>query len=311
MNDRPLGLDLEDLNLLSENDAGRCYSARRKGEEQEQVFVKELKGSALASHIRLQDYLFGLRAMYELDPAQTRYKIPQVIDLASRSLVLAWADGEPMAKSFERNPETALETYGAKLFDLFAYIDSKTTSNKGVTRYNRPNKPTKLDGMVDKLKATNYAEHIDVALIDRLIAYLKENLPEVETRFTYGNLQPGKIFVDATTNPETWTLIDCETCSFLWPRHYSAVNFVFNYTHKYPQLSGRLSQLLLEYLRKLQLDPQQPEAIRQINVSAALRCIGLLIEQLQNSPILSAGLGQWLSALMWRVVRNEFSIAER
>lgn len=264
---------LQDIQLISENERNAYYSAMFDGER---VFVKRIKDPV--RFLRESGCAYGFKALFELDPMETFYRVPKILLINPPIIVTSWADGKMMKDRFIADPASALQQFGEQLFGIYQFIDSRALGNHGVTRYNLPGDTEGgLEAMLTRLRATNYKSQLRSDQVDALTDFLRSALSQVETRFADGDLQPSNILCEPSQ--KVWTIVDGEACSSLWPRHYSAVNFVFNYSHAFPEIAGELHQMLLGYLRACGSQPGDTSTIQLANTSAALRIIGLIIER--------------------------------
>ncbi len=225
---------------------------------------------------RIQKEAAGLQAMFELDPTSLYYQTPEILYTSSNTIITSWVEGTLMVDHLV--PAT-VEVMWAKLRELYHYIDSRTTSGKGITRMNQPRKRNNIDFVMQQLVSLNYDKFIDTTIVESIADYIHTNMDSVETRFTHGDLQPSNILITPT---EQLAIIDCESCSWLWPRHYNIVNFTYNYLLKdLPDIAVTLIANLYKYFNEADIDIS--EHIRQINFSAAVRSIQILLESLATN----------------------------
>jgi thiamine kinase-like enzyme len=254
--------------LIRENLRFAIYNGELNGAR---VFIKTAAKPDLEKAIAVE--AAGLQAMYELDPAESHYSTTRVLGITNDSLMTSWAEGSSMVEDFTK---ATAEQHIDTLLDLFSYIDSRTSSGSGVTRFNQPGRENGVDEMLRRLKALDYQKHIDASLVEKTAEYARQHLTTTETRFTHGDLQPGNILIRPNEVP---VVIDCESCSWLWPRHYNLVNFAFNYGPRHDTwLPKKLYTAFFAYFDMLQIDPKS--MVDQINFSAAMRAMQSINELL-------------------------------
>lgn len=83
------------------------------------------------------------------------------------------------------------------------------------------------------------------------------------------------------------------------PRHYDLIDFVCEYGADYPGIRAELAQMLEQYFEQLGFDPK--EAINQINVAAAMKCLLMIIEK----PELKNTQKQYLEKAMTNIQSGE------
>lgn len=237
------------------------------------VFIKQAVDTRLRE--RLLAEAAGLMAMSEIDPLETQYQVPGLIELNPEYIVTEWASGYPMEEDFTQNRQAAIAAHLPYLAALYSFIDQRSGDGHGMTRFNRPGKKANVKVALDALHELDFERHIDKSLVEQTAVYITRVLPETATRYTNGDLQPGNLLIDGEGVP---TVVDCETCSWLWPRHYNIVNFVFNYAAKYPALAHNLRDMFREYCEHIGVVAE--ESIDAFNVSAAARCLQMVQEQL-------------------------------
>lgn len=263
----PTLTDYEPLTVIRKNFRFETY----KGVRQDQpVFVKVSTSDKTAHKLLLE--ATGLINMRELDAKGAYYRVPEVIELGADYIVTSWAEGSPMADDFKEDSPRLTE-HLKYLNDLYLFVDSRSNGGVGVTKFTRTDKQDTVDRIQKKLTSAEFNNQIDRQLIDNLANYIREVEPTVETRFTNGDLQPSNLLV---AEHGAITVIDCESCSWLWPRHYNLVNFAFNYGWHFPWLRSQLKNMLEEYCRKSELDINNQ--LDAFNITAAMRSMGILYE---------------------------------
>lgn len=259
---------LTDKQLIRKNLRYATYKAVL---DDRQVFVKEGVGKKTTSMLWLE--AMGLQNMFELDPVGNQYNVPSVIFVSNNTIITSWADGKEMSQDLS---SSSIDGYLDFLISLYVFIDGKTTSSVGTTRWNQPKQKDSIYKIMDKFDELQIEQYIDKEILSSLVNYIKENIGSIETRFTHGDLQPGNILVDGEDLP---TVIDCESCSWLWPRHYNLVNLLFNYSLKEKRkFNSQFLEAFQRYFEILRLSPQ--DHTLQINISAAMRCVGILREHI-------------------------------
>ncbi len=248
----------------------------------------------------------GLRDMKEIDIAEKHYRVPEVLYVNNDVIITSWADGELMMDKFTQGEPREINHYLSTLLDLFTYLDSRTTSVVGYTRQNRPGVKNRIDDILEKLDHVTYQSQIDPELVKGTGAFARRIVSRIESRFTHGDLQPGNLMVDEPVNIPT--VIDCEHCSWLWPRHYSPVNFVFNYSIKeFPWLRRYLPKFLNDYLSSARIKPE--DAVAQLNFSAAMRSLQSIYESKPGTPDAKFQIpdyhAEFLTNTMKRIVENK------
>lgn len=247
-----------------------AFEGKRDGKP---VFIKQAVDPKFRE--RLLTEATGLVAMKEIDPLETLYRVPAVVELTSEYIVTEWASGYPMGEDFSAGKGEAIDAHLPYLAQLYAFIDQRSSGNTGVTRFNQPGKQSNVNKALEALEKLDFRAHIDGPLIEQTVQYITRVLPKTETRFTNGDLQPGNLMIDGKGVP---ILVDCETCSWLWPRHYNIVNFICNYGSRYPTLARNFRDMFREYCEQSGVTTE--ESIDAFNVSAAARCLQIVQEQL-------------------------------
>lgn len=256
--------DVTSKKLIRKNLRYAAYSGTYNGQK---VFIKTAVDPKL--HAGIQSEAIGLERMASLDPDQRHYSVPAVLDVSEGGIVTSWADGPLMQDVYKRHHAQ----HSATLIDLYSYLDSKSVSQIGTTRFNRPDQENRITKTMKRLEALEYGKHIDRGLVEATAKFAMNAASTIETRFTHGDLHPGNIIV---TSNRPW-IIDCESCDDLWPRHYNIVNFVFNYGMPPSSwMREHLADCFKGYFFKIQIDPA--EHMTQINFSAAVRCLQSLVE---------------------------------
>lgn len=240
----------------------------------ERVFIKTAVDPKLRE--RLDAEARGLEEFLSLDPNQTLFRVPRLIDLTGDRIVTTWAEGTPMAKDFEGHDETKIEQDVQYLTRLYAFVDQNTQVRSRMGDMG--------DRLTDKhmtnLRKLQYDKHVDAILVTRIAEYIRAISPSTETRATNGDLQPGNILVADNAVP---TLIDFETYRDSWPRHYNIVNFIFNYGANYPKLSGKFRDMLVEYEQATNVSPG--DDIASFNISAAIRSLQMIEERIPGGAM--------------------------
>ena len=239
------------------------------------VFIKISKQAKL--HKALFDEAVGLKNMRELDTHEKLYRTPQLIEVAEGILVTSWEEGHLMVEEFNEG-NANLETHLEILLALFVYIDSRSTGGIGANRFMQAGKPNGVEKVIGNLTKLNYDQYIESSTLLDLAEFLKPLLGSIETRFTHGDLQPGNILIE--TKRHVPTIIDCESCSWLWPRHYNIINFIFNYSigHTHPDMMDRFHEMFSQYLLRLKLE--KADVLQQVNVIAGMRALQSVYEHL-------------------------------
>lgn len=267
--------ELSQYEPLTEIRTNLRFATYRGELEGEPVFIKVAASEKTRENLTAE--AAGLMNMGELDPGARFYKTPHVIESTRDYIVTNWADGEPMGKDFHEGNQRVVEHLGY-LADLFAFVDSRTNGGSGINRFNRPGKKHGVDDILERLESVNYARHIDAGTMRAIAAYARGTADGVETRFTNGDLQPGNLLID---NSGKVTAVDCESCSWLWPRHYNIVNLIFNYGSSKDWLRPKFAGFFDDYCQKAAASVNQ-ETIDTCNLSAAMRCLQIVYENLGN-----------------------------
>jgi Phosphotransferase enzyme family len=267
-------IKLSNTQLLRKNLRFAAYSGMYNGNK---VFIKVAQADDLRQ--RLWREASGLTEMYELDPAEFHYKVPKVLYVAEDTLVTTWVKGDDMRQELLDKQEYLLRwDHLNKLIDLYSYMDGRTASSIGTTRTNQPGKQNGIDKSLERIRELKDKISIDSSLFYKIAVYAKSLQEIVENRFTHGDLHPGNILINRGEVP---TLVDCESCSFLWPRHYNVVSFVFNYTLNHKRLLEKeLNKVFFDYFGLVGVDPR--DSVDQINFTASLRCLQCVYENLGN-----------------------------
>lgn len=256
-------MDIKNQELIRENLRYKTYSGYI---DNQRVFIKKIVDPKLKNTVFRE--IGGLISMYELDPSEKYYQVPQFISFTDDTLMTTWIDGYNMSERFKEETEKYVQV----LFKLYKYLDSRTSSGRGFTRFNHPRKPSNIDRTLERLEGIGIEKHIDKNIILELGDYLNKSVSEVETRFTHGDLQPGNIII---TQKEVPAIIDCEACSWLYPRHYNIVNFVFNYCMSYED--KKYLKYLDEYFKYTEMEID--ETVKSlVNFTAGLRSLHILDE---------------------------------
>jgi len=267
MNDPHLA-PYEPLTLIRENKRYATYRGELHGQS---VFIKAARQAELQP--RLITEASGLLNLAQLDLHEQYYTVPQVIRVEENALITSWSEGVLMKDEFELG-HPQFENHLSTLLNLFLYFDAQSSPTGEGNRYTVPGRENAVDSVLFKLRGHGFAEHIDAPLLESLADLVRPRLVGLDKRFAHGDLQPGNILIGGKVP----ILIDGEACSWLWPRHYNAINFVVNYTHLSEQLEQRLNQFLTDYFAQLGLDL---EAVREhINTIAGVRCLQMAWEEL-------------------------------
>lgn len=297
--------ELAQYEPLTEISANLRFATYRGELEGENVFVK------VAANDETRELLLteatGLVNMRELDMNERFYRTPSVITVTPDYIVTSWADGHPMKDDF-KGDDRRVAGHLNYLAELFAFVDSRTSGSLGVTRYNRPGKQHGVDEILAKLESVEYGRHIDAGLVRGIAEYARGAIPGAETRFTNGDLQPSNLLIDTTGKV---TVVDCESCSWLWPRHYNIVNFIFNYGSAFEWLRPQLPHFFNDYCQKTGIDASQ--AVDAFNLSAAMRCLQIIYENLGHhmnmnktpSAQLSSHLKTYVTAVIQRILSKQ------
>lgn len=227
------------------------------------VFIKVAAEPRLRERFEIEAE--GIRMLARMDPDSKLYRVPQLVELNSEYIATEWMDGVPMSAAFENGDTKRVRADIAYLVELFAFFDTFPGA-AGVTRFNQPGMQSGAGQAIEKLQDL-HAEHvIDMELAQKVASYIESVAPATETRYQHGDLQPGNIL--ATDNSVS-TIVDFETCSPLWPRHYNIVNFVFNYQLKYSEYEDEIAQSFWTYCNKTKVNPA--DNVDAFNISAAMR----------------------------------------
>jgi hypothetical protein len=272
MNER-LPPKLDTFSPLTEIGTTRRFATFKGTYENQPVFIKTAVDPTLKGDLVLE--AVGLTNMKELDNFETLYKVPSIIAVSPDYIMTEWALGRPMKDDFESGNMEMVDTWLSYLVDLYVFIDGKSNGTLGATRFNRPDRKSNVEQALDNLESLNFRDYMDSVMIDRMAAYIPTIIPTTETRFTNGDLQPSNLLVSEEGVP---TVVDCESCSWLWPRHYNIVNFIFNYGARYPEMIKKFKDMLHQYCMKLEIDPYASKDA--FNISAAMRCLQMVEERL-------------------------------
>jgi len=271
MNETIIPDSYQPLTEIRTNKRFSTFEGRRNGER---VFIKypvsdELKG-------RLVDEAAGLQAMRQLDPNESLYRVPSVIELTDTYIVTEWAEGKLMEEDFKVFNTEAIERHLEYLIRLYAFVDQAAAS--GVASVEATN--TTIDKTLARLSSLNFESYVDEKLVQQIAEYIRTQTPHIETKATNGDLQPGNIFVSEGAPP---TVVDCESYRDIWPRHYNIINFVFNYGAAYPGLQSALRVMLESYAEKAGVVLK--DSTDTFNISAATRTLQMLEERLSGEGL--------------------------
>ncbi|RYX78649.1 hypothetical protein EON76_02915 [bacterium] len=239
--------------------------------EDKKVFIKFAADPKLKDRIPLEAR--GLAAMQQLDPDESYYHVPGVIELGDNYIVTEWANGASMANDFEAMDMDRVDHDLDYLRHLYSFIDH--TPMADVNMEDVINKS--VDKSLGNLQALVYEKHVDEALVLKTAEYLRVNGKVIEPRATNGDLQPGNIMIADGYMP---TIIDCESYRDTWPRHYNIVNLAFNYGARYPVLRDKLNNMLSSYREGIGISSKSD--VVDFNVSAAMRSLQIIEERLTD-----------------------------
>ena len=280
---------------LSEIRTNHRYATYKGSLDEEPVFIKKVVDPELRN--ALTHEISGEEKMRNLDSQNKFYFTPKVLEQDSDYIVTEWVDGHLMVDDFESGDKDKINQHLEYLTNLYAFIDSQESTGIGITRFNQLNQETGVERISKKLKEFTYSQGIDWELVAKISAYITRVLPKTETRFTHGDLQPGNIML--TDNGQTY-LIDFESCSDLWPRHYNIMNFIMNYGAKYPALRSDLDLMLASYCSMRGIDYE--ESKDTFGIAVAMRSLQMIYEWLSEqkrdgvlSPRLTKEQGDYLT----------------
>ncbi len=237
------------------------------------VFVKKANTVKLIK--RLYREISGMHILAELDPLKKFYDVPKIIQLDNNTLITTWIEGTPLLDYLENHD--FFSKYIPKLIRIYGFIDERSPSSKGITILNNPKSKPMIDRLLEKISLTKAATLLNKKKILLIANYAKKHLSSLEAKFAHGDLQPANVLIDKKGN---FNIIDCESCSFLWPRHYEIVNFVFNYSYIHPDKAIFLKNCIKDYIKNLQMPKEQ--ILQQLNTIAAIRWLSIIVEQLTN-----------------------------
>jgi hypothetical protein len=138
--------------IIRENSRFGTYRGEYDGED---VFIK----TAVAKDLReaVWQEVAGMLTLSEMDPRQSAYLIPSIKCLCNDTIVTSWINGKVMFDDFVDKNRDAVLDHMTLLIGLFIYIDGKTSSSIGVTRYNpHSDKKTSIDKSLKNLKTPDY-----------------------------------------------------------------------------------------------------------------------------------------------------------
>jgi hypothetical protein len=292
------------VRVIRSNHRFATFEGRINGQK---VFIKRVVDPKLQERLLIE--ATGLVNMKQIDSRKSLYKVPKVIEITLKYIVTEWVNGHPMEDAFVSTNTKAVEMHLSYLVDLYTFIDQRSSGGVGITRFNQPDKVPSVEKVMKALDKLDFREQVDSYLIEKMVEYVTTTIPETETRFTNGDLQPGNLIVD----DHLPTVVDCEACSWLWPRHYNVVNFVFNYGAKYPDMSDKLKSMFYEYCSRLDINPEQ--SVRAFNISAAMRCLQIVEEQLTVHDVevvdkkeLTQEMRSYVEKVMSRIANNQLFV---
>lgn len=260
---------------LSEIRTNHRYATFKGSLGEKSVFIKKAVDPELRHALVLETK--GEEKMRNLDSQNKFYFTPKVLEQDSDYIATEWVDGHLMVDDFESGDKDKIKQHLEYLTNLYAFIDSQESTGVGITRFNQLNQETGVERISKKLKEFTYSQGIDWELVAKISAYITRVLPKTETRFTHGDLQPGNIML--TDNGQTY-LIDFESCSDLWPRHYNIMNFIMNYGAKYPALRSDLDLMLASYCSMRGIDYE--ESKDTFGIAVAMRSLQMIYEWLSE-----------------------------
>lgn len=239
------------------------------------VFVKVVVDTELID--RLQSEVEGMSKMERLDAQRALYSVPRLIERGDRYLVNEWVEGHSMSLDSQSITTPKVKNHLNYLVDLYAFIDSQEPTGRGVTRFNEPGQKTGVAQILQELEDFAWRQEIDEGLVNKTCSYIERVLPNTETRFTHGDLQPENIIL---TSERGVYLVDFEACSDLWPRHYNIVNLIMQYAVRYPALQEDLQGMFDQYCLAREVD--RISEVDAFNVSSAMRSIQIIYEWLSS-----------------------------
>lgn len=268
------------------------------------VFLKVPSDERLKE--RLKAEAEGLNELARRDKDETLYHVPKLIKITPGYAATEWVDGYPMSQDFEFGDQAKIKVDSDYLVRLYAFFDA-FPGGRGTTRFHLPDQKPQTVVALEKIVELGADKNIDMNLVKEVASYIENTLPATETRYTHGDLQPGNILLRRDGKP---VIVDCETCSPLWPRHYNIVNFTFNYLKKYPHLHTTLSAAFWAYCDVAKVDATKN--IDAFNVSAGMRALQMTVEkqldaQRENKTINSDD-AAYVDAMMRKVVSNKLFI---
>ena len=266
---------MDKFNPLFEIQTNHRYATFKGSLGEKSVFIKKAVDPDLRD--ALAQEISGEEKMRNLDSQNKFYFTPKVLEQDSDYIVTEWVDGHLMVDDFESGDKDKIKQHLEYLTNLYAFIDSQESTGIGITRFNQPDQETGVERISKKLKEFTYSQGVDWELVAKISAYVTRVLPKTETRFTHGDLQPGNIML--TDNGQTY-LIDFESCSDLWPRHYNIMNFIMNYGAKYPALRSDLDLMLASYCNMRGIDYE--ESKDTFGIAVAMRSLQMIYEWLSE-----------------------------
>lgn len=266
---------MDKFNPLSKIRTNHRYATYKGLLDEEPVFIKKVVDPELRD--ALAQEANGEEKMRSLDSQNRFYFTPKILEGGSDYLVTEWIDGHLMVDDFESGDKPKVQKHLEYLTQLYAFVDSQQPTGIGITRFNQPNQETGVERIFKELKEFTQGHGVDWGLVTKASEYITRALPKTETLFTHGDLQPGNIML---ANDGKTYLIDFESCSDFWPRHYNIINFIINYGAKYPALRNDLDKMLENYCKMREIDCEK--AKDAFGVSGAMRSLQMIYEWLSE-----------------------------
>lgn len=256
--------NLDECQVIRANHRFSTFSAIRSGER---VFVKQVTDPDLLQG--LQNEAWGIRTFEEIIAigSITSFAVPRLLENGGQHIVTSWAEGEAMQIT-PGAPDA--EAKILKLAEVYAGIDRTTQlANHPLGTATKGSKQLK-----QRLAKVPYADYFDQPLINGALAFLNENIPKLEPRFTHADLTPANILDDNGT----LTVVDFESCSLQWPRFYDLVNYAFNRSILEPEFQPLAKKLVTSFFENIHSDAS--EHTQQLNTIAMIRAISIIVETL-------------------------------
>lgn len=266
--------DLPAFEPLEQITANHRFETYRGTYDGKPVFLKIPVEDRLKD--RLKNEIEGIQEFYKHDPEGSLYRVPKIIKLHDDYLVTEFISGYQMSLDFDRGDKDKILKDIAFLVDTYLFFDN-FPGGIGNTRFNLPRQKPKTTQILEQLNELDKSMLFDNELARKMIEYIDHIASELETRYTHGDLQPGNVIVTDGAP----VIVDFETCSSTWPRHYNIVNFVINYKQKYPELRDVLADAFWHYCERAGVDPRA--RVDTFNAIAGMRSIQMMVEMLLDS----------------------------